>query len=154
MVIRTHDIYLASPSGTVPGINVHTVGALWLPPDSVGGPRCLSAETRAAKIEEIDVQLRRLDEMIVGPYVCGDLLTLADFAIWPTFVYLLHYLPSVFGWKDVFYAAPNLRKWFALVTSSPEAARVRGEMQAVLDGVDSSAVREVVMREKGKWAFP
>ena len=58
-------------------------------------------------------QLDVLESLMLGAYVCGDQLTLADMTLFPTLVFFLFFTPRVFGWAAdaVFYKRPKLRRW-------------------------------------------
>ena len=66
LVVRVHDIYLASPNAHAArpaGLNVHTMGALFIDPPDPSRPdaRALDRPTRAAKLAEVWRQLDALE---------------------------------------------------------------------------------------------
>lgn len=174
LVIHTHDTYIASPNmhtGHPPGFNVHNMGCMFIPPHDgrPDTPRGLTPAVRAAKLREIWRQLDELERLhgccgssgSAGQFFVGDTLTLADFAVFPTFVYFVFYLPRVFRWKEgPFHGRPRLRSWFDRLSTTMECFRkVRAEMEEVLhrkitDGSLDVLVRETEENREFKWIYP
>ena len=61
LLIRVHDLYIASPNTTAPGFS-HTQGAMYLSNEWHGAARGMSHEARAAKLAEIWRQLHWLED--------------------------------------------------------------------------------------------
>jgi len=82
LLVRIHDIYIASPNCTQPGF-AHTQGCMYLgPKESPYCPpwRVMKRDRRAKKLAEMFQQLTWLEANIDdnGPYMMGEQLTLAD----------------------------------------------------------------------------
>merc|ERR1719187_3062890 len=96
-----------------------------------GEARGMDLQTRAAKVLELWKQLSWLDANLVGPYLAGDVVSLADFTWFPTTIFMEFMLPRVFGWPDVFRETegplPKLAKWWTFISEEPEFKRVRAE---------------------------
>ena len=60
LLIRVHDLYIASPNTTAPGCS-HTQGAMYLSNEWHGAARGMSNEARAAKLAEIWRQMHWLE---------------------------------------------------------------------------------------------
>jgi glutathione S-transferase len=126
LMIRIHDLYIASPNCTAPGFS-HSQGAMYLSTAWHGTDRGMDLPTRAAKIGEIWKHLSWLEANMSsdGPYLLpGTSPTLADFTWFPTAVFMEFMLP-MFGWPDVFDASkgsatpfPKLAKWYDGLKSS------------------------------------
>lgn len=121
LIIRIHDIYIASPNCSQPGF-AHTQGCMYLAPYET--PFCpafrvMSRDRRAKKLAEIFKHLTWLEGFISeeGPYMCGENQTLADFTWFPTVIFMEYMLPRVYAWPDVFNdpeaGFPKLCRWFA-----------------------------------------
>jgi glutathione S-transferase len=138
MIIVCHDLYVASPNSTMPGIT-NTHGAMYLAPIPTSftpAARAMDRPTRAKKIQEIWEQLKWLNDNMIGDkYLLGDThLSLADLTWYPGTVNMEFILPRVFGWpEDLFTSSkylPKLAKWWVHMTSLPAFAAMR---QYVLD---------------------
>merc|ERR1712157_211106 len=131
LIIRCHDLYIASPNCTAPGFS-HSQGAMYLSYGFHGAARGMDLKTRAAKVEEIWKQLTWLNGQIKGPYMCGDRVSLADFTWYPTTIFMEYMLPRVLGWPDVFREEagpfPAIAKWWLKVSAEPKFAEVRQEI--------------------------
>jgi glutathione S-transferase len=118
LLVRMHDLYIASPNSTQPGYS-HSQGAMYLSPYEtkfVSAERCLAHKDRAAKIAEIHKQLSWLEEnMVGGPYLTGDKICHSDMTWFPTCVFIEYMLPRAFGWPMIFHETemfPKLTAWF------------------------------------------
>merc|ERR1712107_496960 len=85
-MMRVHDLYIASPNCTGPGFS-HSQGAMYLSYGWHGPERGMDLKTRALKFAEIWKQLTWLNANIVGPYLVGDNITLADLTWFPTTIF-------------------------------------------------------------------
>jgi len=121
LLIRVHDIYIASPNCTQPGF-AHTQGCMYLgPKESEFCPsfRVMKRDRRAKKLMEMFRQLTWLEANISddGPYMMGEQLTLADMTWFPTSIFMEYMLPRVYGWPDIFSVPeagfPKLCRWHA-----------------------------------------
>lgn len=68
LIIRCHDLYIASPNCNQPGFS-HCQGAMYLPPyetEFCSADRAISRQSRAFKIKEIWEQLQWLDNNMAG----------------------------------------------------------------------------------------
>lgn len=141
LIIRCHDLYVASPNCTAPGFS-HSQGSMYLSFGHHGAARGMDIKTRAAKLAEVWKQLKFLNEHISGPYICGDTLTLADFTWYPTTIFMEFMLPRVFGWPDVFRETsgpfPELAKWWMKVTEEPSFAKVRQDIYGYWEGMEET----------------
>lgn len=119
LMIRIHDLYIASPNCTQPGFS-HSQGSMYLSKEWHGPVRGMDAETRAAKLAELFKQLTWLEEHCSGEtyLVPGfDTVTLADMTWFPTCVFMEFMLPRVIGWHPPFEVdSPTpfkkLAKWY------------------------------------------
>lgn len=166
LMIRCHDLYVASPNCTMPGFS-HSQGAMYLAPrPTVFCPpeRCMDRETRAKKVEELWKQLCLLNSIIVGPYLTGDQVTLADFTWYPTIIFMEFMLPRVFGWKDIFYEdvhLPKFSKWFKFLSSISNFAKVRQDIWTFWEkqydaGQFVTIKEEIHLKDSDtyQWSFP
>lgn len=142
LLIRVHDLYIASPNTTAPGFS-HTQGAMYLSNEWHGPARGMSHETRAAKLAEIWRQLHWLEdqastaeaEAAGGPHLLGAELTLADLTWFPTCVFMEFMLPRVFQWPALFDAAaggdtpfPALAAWYTRLRAAPVFADTHADI--------------------------
>merc|ERR1719343_4898 len=92
----------------------------------------MDLQTRAHKIAEIWKQLTWVNDNIVGPYLVGDQLTLADMTWFPTTIFMEFMLPRVFGWPDLFRETegpfPAIAKWWTKISQEPAFAKVRQDI--------------------------
>eukprot|EP00803_Ostreobium_quekettii_P001512 evm.model.scf_274.9 EVM.evm.TU.scf_274.9 scf_274:67867-68637(-) len=103
--------------------------------------RAMDVEERAEKMRFLSELMGYFERMMVSPHVCGEEKTLADAALFPTFVFFGFILPSVFGWEGVFKGRPRLAGWWEVMRGDEHARRVMGEIEGQLEG----------WREKGRW---
>jgi glutathione S-transferase len=136
LLVRIHDIYIASPNNTQPGFS-HTQGCMYLAPYETkfcAASRCMSRDTRAKKLAELWKQLNWLEQHVKGPNLCGDELTAADMTWFPTCVFMEFMLPRVFKWFPIFRETgadqklPRLSAWYAHLLVDPVFERVRDEI--------------------------
>jgi glutathione S-transferase len=167
LVIRTHDLYLASPNSTQPG-NTHTQGCMYLAPvgGTHGAVRSLDRASRASKLKECWTQLDHLETLLVGPHFAGEQRTLADLAVMPTLVFFDYLAPTVFGWRGpeaLFHRRPKLEAWFERERSLSEGRRVEAELRRGLEAKEASGelgeIRDDLVRgeeggEEHKWVYP
>jgi len=177
LVVRCHDLYIASPNCTEPNFS-HTQGCMYLDPIPTAftpARRTMDIETRAAKVAEIHKQLCWLEgNAKFGPYLGGDRLTHADLTWFPTAVFMELLLPLVFDWTPIFVAMdddeedenvstakefPRLSGWFRTCLSNPCFVETRKEIRGALMGQKEkgrfAAVREDVEAHSGeyKWKY-
>merc|ERR1712113_815885 len=119
LLIRVHDLYIASPNCTQPGF-AHTQGCMYLAPvvtKFCAKERVMKRDVRAAKLAEIWKQLNWLEGNISpdeNGMVDGQ-LTLADLTWFPTLVFMDYMLPRVFSWPDILKDPthfPQLCSWY------------------------------------------
>eukprot|EP00931_Biecheleriopsis_adriatica_P001314 TRINITY_DN10163_c0_g1_i1.p1 TRINITY_DN10163_c0_g1~~TRINITY_DN10163_c0_g1_i1.p1 ORF type:complete len:287 (+),score=49.01 TRINITY_DN10163_c0_g1_i1:146-1006(+) len=131
LIIRCHDLYVASPNITAPGFS-HCQGAMYLSTGWHGAARGMDLQSRAYKIEEIWKQLSWLEENHVGPFLAGEDVSLADFTWFPTGVFMEFMLPRVFEWPDVFDVNvspfPKLAAWYTKMKQNPAFAQVHEDI--------------------------
>uniref|UniRef100_A0A7S1MGU6 Glutathione transferase n=1 Tax=Alexandrium catenella TaxID=2925 RepID=A0A7S1MGU6_ALECA len=131
LMLRIHDLYIASPNCTAPG-HSHSQGAMYLSYGFHGPARGMDLKTRADKIAEIWKQLTWMNQHIVGPYLCGGQLTLADLTWFPTTIFMEFMLPRVFGWPDVFREHegpfPALARWWCKLSEEAAFKKVRQDI--------------------------
>lgn len=164
LLIRMHDLYVASPNSSQPGFS-HTQGAMYLAPYETPfcpARRCMDNPTRAAKIAELHKQLTWLEANVKGPYLAGAALSLADMTWFPTACFCEFMLPRVFGWPAVFReheAFPKLTAWFELLLRDEDFAGVRRDIlehftETWDDGQFEPIIEEVNRtRDEFKWTF-
>ena len=167
LVLRTHDLYLASPNCTQDGFT-HTQGCFYVPPKLAAPPRpqhrWIQRSARAAKLAECWKQLDVLEGMLRGPYFVGEQLSLADLAVHPTVTFFVFYAPRTFGWREsaVWHGRPRLEAWYygAMLRSVPATKVVTAELEAsMLAKVAAGAlepIREDVAKDREglKWVYP
>eukprot|EP00670_Eutreptiella_braarudii_P003286 CAMPEP_0174297490 /NCGR_PEP_ID=MMETSP0809-20121228/51179_1 /TAXON_ID=73025 ORGANISM="Eutreptiella gymnastica-like, Strain CCMP1594" /NCGR_SAMPLE_ID=MMETSP0809 /ASSEMBLY_ACC=CAM_ASM_000658 /LENGTH=257 /DNA_ID=CAMNT_0015401309 /DNA_START=42 /DNA_END=812 /DNA_ORIENTATION=- len=130
MVIRVHDVYIASPNCTQPGFT-HTQGCMYLgPTESHFTPkeRTIPRPARAAKLAELWKQLDILEGLMWGPYFVGSAMTLADLTLYPTFVFFVMMLPLAFRWPDVFHGRPKLCAWMGEMEKNAHVQMVKRQI--------------------------
>jgi len=136
LLVRCHDIYIASPNCTQPGFS-HTQGCMYLAPYETkfcAARRCMNRETRAKKLAELWKQLNWLEQTIKGPNMCGTEMTAADMTWFPTCVFMEFMLPRVFKWFPIFrekgeeQVLPKLTAWYTAMLANPVFAQVREEI--------------------------
>jgi len=131
LIIRCHDLYVASPNCTGPGFS-HSQGAMYLSNGWHGPDRAMDLPTRALKVAEIWKQLTWLEENMVAPYLADEHHTLADFTWFPTAIFMEFMLPRVFGWPDIFDVSaspfPKLATWFTKLKKEPAFAAVHDDI--------------------------
>lgn len=133
LLVRMHDIYIASPNCTQPNFS-HTQGCMYLAPHVT--PHCaqervMDVDTRAAKIKEIYSQLTWLETQVLSPFMTGPSVSHADMTWYPTCIFMEFLLPKVFNWNNVFQDTanfPKLTAWFSHVSQVEEFAKVRQEI--------------------------
>jgi len=169
LVLRTHDLYLASPNCTQPGAFTHTQGCFYVPPrlTSAGAapqPRWIDRTERAAKLKECWEQLDVLEGLLRGPYFCGGQLTLADCAIHPTMTFFVFFAPRTFGWSEgaVWHERPRLHAWYydSMLEGVPGVREVTEELDASVRAKEESGMlvpirKDVAKDTEGlKWVYP
>lgn len=153
LINQVHDIYIASPNSSDPSVTANQ-GAMYKPVDIIDAP------ARAGKVAELSKQLRVLEKLVVGPLCCGDFLTQADLALYPTFQFFRRLLPAVFGWEVGVSPTsyPKLTAWLEAMDGLPAAIRVKAEMDAALDGWFESGrftpiMDQVAANPELRWTF-
>lgn len=135
LIIRCHDLYVASPNCTAPGFS-HCQGAMYLSYAWHGTARGMDLACRAAKAHELWKQLSWLESVQNGPYLAGDSLSLADLTWFPTAVFMDYLLPRALGWDPVFVAAgaearspcPKVAAWYARLREQEPFAKVHADI--------------------------
>jgi len=160
---RMHDLYIASPNCTQPGFS-HTQGAMYLAPYETKWcrqERCMDKATRAKKLAEIWKQLSWLEENMVGPYLAGSYVTLADMTWFPTTIFMEFMLPRVFGWPEVFHESqhfPRLTAWFGELSKSSIFTDCRKDIWDFWVGKEKEGQFESIQGELTdtgyKWVYP
>lgn len=154
ILIRVHDLYIASPNCTQPGFS-HSQGAMYLSTGWHGPVRGMDLPTRAAKLAEIWKQLSWLEQQCAGPYFLGDQLTLADFTWFPTAIFMEYMLPKVFGWPDIFNkdAAtpfPALAAWYTGLRQTPAFKEVHDDIWSYWVEMDEAGQFKPILEELEK----
>jgi glutathione S-transferase len=165
LMIRIHDLYVASPNCTAPGFS-HSQGAMYLSTGWHGAARGMDLPTRAAKMAELWKQMSWLEANCSpqGPYLLtGDSPSLADFTWFPTCVFMEFMLP-MFGWPDVFNTDgsspfPKLAKWYSGLKNADAFASVhtdiwdywvemkeQGQFEPILAELQSEEARDLKFR--------
>jgi len=164
LLVRIHDIYIASPNCTQPGF-AHTQGCMYLAPHETkfcSAARAMSTGRRAKKLAEIWKHLTWLEGRVIGPYLAGEQLTHADLTWYPTCIFMEFMLPRVFGWPKIFHESdvfPRLRKWFDRLAALKEFAQVHEEIWGFWVEKEKAgqfiSIQEVVATSKEyKWVYP
>lgn len=168
LIIRCHDLYIASPNSTQP-VFTHSQGSLYLAPYKTPfchKSRCSDRASRSKKIAELWNQLEWLESYLdcdVQGGLVGGKLSLADFTWFPTTAYLEFILPRVFGWPNVFqfgseHELPKFSKWWKSLVEIDSFAAVRDEILTFLEekymqGQFDSILREVA-DDSYAWTYP
>lgn len=165
LMIRTHDLYIASPNCTQPGFT-HTQGAMYLTPyetEFCAAVRCIARPARAAKIAELWKHLSWLNSSIVSTAGLADTkLSLADFTWYPTCTFIEYMTPRVFGWDDIFDEAtgalPALASWYTEMTKIPAFASARQQIWEYWVQQDEKgqfdSIRPETEDTSFKWKYP
>lgn len=133
LMIRVHDMYIASPNCSQPGFS-HSQGSMYLSPYETkwcAATRCMDKPTRAAKLAEIWKHLNWLERQCHGPYLAGEKITTADMTWYPTTIFMEFMLPRVFQWPEIFTEStifPSLAAWHQKLTADPIFAQVRKDI--------------------------
>lgn len=131
LMIRIHDLYISSPNCNEPGFS-HSQGGMYLSLERHGARRAMDLPTRAAKLAEIWRQLTWINGKIVGPYLCGEKVTLADLTWFPTCIFMEFMLPRVFGWPQCLSDAngpfPALAQWYLRLREEAAFAEVHNQI--------------------------
>lgn len=160
LIVRTHDLYLASPNASLPvedpalaGANTHTQACLYVPPPGGAAPRCLPTALRHYKLRNLVHQLHILADLVAtagaATYATSDRPSLADLTLFPTLVYADVLLRTTFGWERRL--PPRLEALRAALGALPAFAAVRAEMEGALGDKDAdvASIRRDV-RENGR----
>merc|ERR1712217_614721 len=103
------------------------------------------------KVAEIWKQLGWLDRNIVGPYLCGEKLTLADFTWFPTTVLMEFLLPRVFGWSDIFREVdgsfPNIARWWTKVSEESAFKVLRQQFWEIWEANEANGTLQPIIKE-------
>lgn len=153
LMIRLHDLYISSANASAPGFT-SSLAALYTSTEFHGKARGMDLPTRAAKLAEIWKQLHWLNNNMVGPFLVGSKLTLADLTWYPTAVYIEYMAPKVFGWPDIFRKAdgpfPNLAKWSTFISAEeafPAIAQVRKDILAFWESMEGKGMFKPILTE-------
>jgi len=152
LMIRVHDLYVASPNATAPGFS-HSQGAMYLSVAWHGPARGMDAATRAAKVGELWKQLLWLESQAGSPYLVGgcDKLTLADLTWFPTCVFMEYMLPRCFGWLPPFEAGspfPRLAAWYSGVQAAhPEFEAVHASIWSYWEEMEAAGQFKPIVEE-------
>eukprot|EP00941_MAST-03F_sp_MAST-3F-sp1_P004549 g4549.t1 len=148
LLVRIHDLYIASPNCTAPGFS-HSQGAMYLSYGWHGAARGMDLPTRAAKLGEIWRNLNWLEAEVAkkgGPYLLGKELSLADMTWFPTCVFMEYMLPRVFGWPQIFdpnattpaaTPFPHLARWYTNAQITPAFTSVRSDILGYWEQLDA-----------------
>merc|ERR1719215_902370 len=114
--------------------------------------RGLDLPTRAAKLAEIWKQLSWLEGQVVGPCLCGEQLTLADFTWFPTAIFMEYMLPKVFGWPELFNPEattpfPVLATWYMKLKQQPAFAAVHNDVWSYWVEMDKAGQFKPILEE-------
>lgn len=163
LVIRTHDLYLASPNCTQPGPFTHTQGCFYVPPPASvhATSRWIGKAERAAKLAECWKQLDVLEALLHGPFFCGGGVTLCDLAVYPTIVFFHFFAPRVYDWHPtaVFHGRPKLARWFDewMPSLGPYVSQVREELERAQQAKGPAILDEIraeTVDASFKWVYP
>jgi glutathione S-transferase len=95
-----------------------------------------SKSERASQIGQLAKQLDVLEGYVVGPYCTGEVMSYADTALVPTFVFMNFILPKFFGWPSLWEERPKLEAWWKLMNQDEEAKQVINEVEEGLKSWD------------------
>eukprot|EP00416_Gambierdiscus_australes_P019441 CAMPEP_0171060630 /NCGR_PEP_ID=MMETSP0766_2-20121228/3953_1 /TAXON_ID=439317 /ORGANISM="Gambierdiscus australes, Strain CAWD 149" /LENGTH=332 /DNA_ID=CAMNT_0011516231 /DNA_START=87 /DNA_END=1085 /DNA_ORIENTATION=- len=150
LMIRCHDLYIASPNCTAPGFS-HSQGAMYLSYSWHGASRGMDLPTRAAKLAEIWKQLAWLNGEIIGPYLVGDEITLADLTWFPTTIFMEFMLPRVFRWPNMFRELegpfPSIAKWWTRLSEEPAFKKVRQDIYEYWEEMEEQGQFKPILEE-------
>jgi glutathione S-transferase len=149
LMLRIHDLYIASPNCTAPGFS-HSQGAMYLSYGWHGAVRGMDLKRRADKIAEIWKQMKWMNENTVGPYLCGDSLTLADMTWFPTTIFMEFMLPRVFGWPDIFrdgQTFPAISSWWLKISEEPAFKLVREQIYTYWEAMEAKGQFKFIIDE-------
>jgi len=97
-----------------------------------------------------------------GPFLAGQDVTLADVTWYPTCLLLEYFLPTVFGWLEIFHEQdyfPKLTLWFERLTKyGPEFGNLRKDIWNFWESMDAigqyDLIKEETKDKNFKWIFP
>uniref|UniRef100_A0A7S4B4K9 GST C-terminal domain-containing protein n=2 Tax=Chrysotila carterae TaxID=13221 RepID=A0A7S4B4K9_CHRCT len=136
---------------------------MYVPPPGAcaSASRWVERSVRAAKLAECWKQLDNLENLLLGPFFCGAMMSLADFAVFPTIVFMEFYMPRVFAWSEsaLFHDRPRLCAWYTVHMSSlPAASRVRDELVDSMLAKEATGLLKAIIAETKdetyKWKYP
>lgn len=174
LMIRCHDLYIASPNCTAPGFT-HSQGAMYLSEEWHGPARGIDAAARAAKVAELWKQLSWLEATIQQqnspqPSLLADGLSLADFTWFPTCVFMEYLLPRVFGWPQIFRPdasrsditespLPCITAWYSGLCAETAFRQTRQDIWQFWEKMDAEGQfkpiqRVVAQQQDYKWRYP
>ena len=167
LLIRLHDLYVASPNSTMPGMS-HTQGAMYLSPVPTRfcpPARCMDRPTRAKKIQELWHQLQTLEDLMdyENAYLIGSKLSLADFTWFPTTIFMEFMLPRVFQWPNLFHDEhqqylPKFTRWWQFLLEQEQFALVHQEIfeywQEQWENGQFDPIHPEVQDCHYQWSFP
>merc|ERR1712187_1014646 len=126
-------------------------GAMYLSFGWHGPDRGMDLPTRAAKIAELWKQLSWLESQIVGPYLVGDEVSLADMTWYPTTIFMEFMLPRVLQWPDVFRKLdgpfPAIAKWWTMISEEPAFKSVRKDIYEYWEEMESKGQFKFIIDE-------
>ena len=166
LIVRCHDLYVASPNCTQPGFS-HSQGAMYLAPYETPfchASRCMDRETRAKKIAELWKQLSWLESYLESESSQGmvaNQLSLADFTWFPTTIFMQFMLPRVFGWPDVFSSdehLPKVSRWWNGMMKNEHFACVRNDILSFFEQKYAEGQFDSILEETAddsfQWTYP
>jgi glutathione S-transferase len=93
-IIRTHDLYIASPNSSSPSRNLHTQACLYIAPPKPGARRGVPAAMRAVLLKDLLHSLSMIEELLIPDAPT----TLADLTLFPTLINCFIYLRKVYDY--------------------------------------------------------
>ena len=103
----------------------------------------MGEDEREAKLASMNAQLDDIEALLAdganggGPWLATSAApSTADFALFPSMVFVRFMAPRFFGWEDPFAVErrPYLARWWDACMADADFARVHGEVAGALEG--------------------
>jgi glutathione S-transferase len=146
-ICRLHDIYITPLQGSM---------------YKISGPYSIYGLNRASALKELIKQLTFIEDILttfetnypslIGDYLCGNEISLADATLFPTMVFIVFMLPQFFNIPQDDFLGENLKKWwFFLSTNVKETVEVKKEIEEVLKIWKNNNRFEPIMKEMSEY---
>ena len=125
MLLRIHDMYVS-------GANCTTDPAVWANQGAMYKEK-MPLEERKGRAADLWKQLEVIEGLLDsdGPFAAGE-LSLADCALYPTYVFVVELAPISLGWEKPFDKLEKTKKWFAFCEAHEVLGVVGADVHALV----------------------